>query len=75
MKNVSIQNTKIIVRHALKLYLHRDASRATQCSRMLNTQLPRVIAKCAIRLSSSNGWGKFLPEPMKFLVDMPIHAH
>ena len=36
------------VRHARKFHLRIDASRDTQCSRALNTQLPRVIAERAI---------------------------
>ena len=36
------------VRHARKFCLRTDASRDTQCSRALNTQLPRVIAERAI---------------------------
>ena len=36
------------VRHACKFCLRTDASRDTQCSRTLNTQLPHVIAKRAI---------------------------
>ena len=33
------------VRHASKFRLRTNASRKTQCSRALNTQLPRVIAE------------------------------
>ena len=36
------------VRHVRKFRLRADASRDTQCSRALNTQLPRVIAERAI---------------------------
>ena len=36
------------VHHALKFHLRTDASRNTWCSRALNTQLPRIIAKRAI---------------------------
>ena len=36
------------VRHACKFRLWTDASRITRSSRALNTQLPRVIAECAI---------------------------
>ena len=36
------------VRHACKFCLCTDASRDTRCSRMLNTQLTRVITECAI---------------------------
>ena len=36
------------VRHARKFRLRTDASRDTQCSRTLNTQLPCVIAESAI---------------------------
>ena len=36
------------VRHACKFRLRADASRDMRCSRALNTQLPRVIAECAI---------------------------
>ena len=47
--NVSIQETKFIAwRSSRKFRLRTDASCDTQCSRTLNTQLPRVIAECAI---------------------------
>ena len=36
------------VLHARNIRLRTDASRDTQCSRALNTQLPRVIAERAI---------------------------
>ena len=36
------------VHHTHKFRLHRDALCDTQCSRMLNTQLPCVITKRAI---------------------------
>ena len=36
------------VRHSRKFRLRTDASRDTHSSRALNTQLPRVIAECAI---------------------------
>ena len=36
------------VRHARKFCLCTDASHNTQCSRELDTQLPRVIAERAI---------------------------
>ena len=36
------------VRHAHKFHLRTDASRDTQCSRALNTQLPCVIDERAI---------------------------
>ena len=36
------------VRHARKFRLRTDVSRDTRCSRMLNTQLPRIIAERAI---------------------------
>ena len=36
------------VRHVRKFCLRTDASRDTQSSRALNTQLPRVIAERAI---------------------------
>ena len=36
------------VHHARKFHLRIDVSRDTRCSRVLNTQLPRVIAECAI---------------------------
>ena len=35
-------------RHARKFRLRTDASRDTRCSRVLNTQLPRVIAERVI---------------------------
>ena len=37
------------VHHAYKFRLHKDASHDTRCSQALNTQLPCVIAECAIR--------------------------
>ena len=48
--NVSIQepNSSRGVRHARKFHLCTDASRDTQCSRVLNTQLPRVKVERAI---------------------------
>ena len=36
------------VRHVRKFCLHIDASRDTQCSHSLDTQLPRIIADRAI---------------------------
>ena len=36
------------VHHARKFHLRTDASRDTQCSRALNTQLPRVKVQRAI---------------------------
>ena len=36
------------VHHARNFPLRTDASRDTRCSRVLNTQLPRVIAERAI---------------------------
>ena len=42
---------------------------------VLNTQLPLKIAEHGIHLSSRNGWAEFWPKPMKFLIDMPNHAH
>ena len=41
-------NSSRDVRHARKFRLHLDASRDTRCSRVLNTQLPCVIAERAI---------------------------
>ena len=48
--NVSIQETNSSggARLARKFRLRTDASRDTRCSRALSTQLPRVIAECAI---------------------------
>ena len=62
------------IRQARKSPLHTDVSHSRQCSRTLNTLL-HVFAERAIHLSSSNGWTEFWPEPIKFLVDMPNHAH
>ena len=48
--NVSIQETKIIIWHSTRVNfrLHTDASHDTRYSRMLNVQLPRVIAERTI---------------------------
>ena len=73
--NVSIQQTKNIAWRSSGTWILFAYSRDTQCSCALNSQPPRVIAEHAIRLSSSNGWGEFWPEPIKFLVDMPNHVH
>ena len=45
------------VRHAREFRLRTVASRDTWCSRVLNTQLPRVIAKSAIHYDPvMDGW-------------------
>ena len=45
---INFPNSSRGVRHARKFRLHTDASRNTQCSCALNTQLPRVITERAI---------------------------
>ena len=56
-------------------YPYLSPRKHTLCSCALNRQLTHVFAECTIHLSSSNGWVKFWPEPMKFLVDILNHAH
>ena len=48
------------VRHARRFRLRTDASPDTQCSRVLDTQLPRVIADCAIHNSLVMDGGSFV---------------
>ena len=61
------------VRHARKFRLPTDGD--TRCLRVLNMQLPSVIAERTIHhVIVMDGWS-FWPEPMKFLVDMLNHAH
>ena len=57
--NVSIQETKFFAgnRHARKFCLRTDASRDMPCSRLLNMQLPHVIAEHAIHhVIVMDGW-------------------
>ena len=64
------------VRQARKFRLRTDASCYTRCSRVLNTQLPRVIAEHAIHhVIVIFRWAEFWSEPMKLLVDKLNHAH
>ena len=65
------------VDHVCKFHLRTDVScdHDTQCSRVLNTQLPHVIAEQAIHISSSNGWAEFWSEQIRFLFDMVNQVH
>ena len=63
------------VRHARKFRLRTDASRDTQCSRALNTQLPPRNCWRHYPPRYSNGWAEFWSEPMKLIVDKLNHAH
>ena len=58
-----------------KFRLRTDASRDTQCSRTLNTQLPPRNCWTRYPPRYSNGWVEFWSEPMKLFVDKLNHAH
>ena len=65
--NVSIQETKIIVRRSSEFHLYTEASGDTRCTDMLNTQLPCIIAERAIHLSFSMDGLSFVQNQWNFL--------